>query len=1138
MSTLQDWPANLLRSVNIETPDGRPLYAYRCANESFDELCDLLTGWNPRDSVGGRAFAIYAAEWWRRHFDGGHWAWQPLLDSIRCDVWFPELYRPLRNAWRWWGVKPVVLGASVRYLGTCACQGGLPLHLVSSPNSNVRQFLRALLREYRTFRRVVDDGYLLAEPLRSYLPRSLRQEPVYRLCAEIMEQIWDLREDIGSDEEDPLVALDRHRPGWQESLPIDIGDEQARGLIVSLLRGAVGPTHAGTEQFQVLRYIADTFGSPRFVVEPRVPRQMAAAALAKRVGVRELPSRFQLRVDGPAPIPIANGRVTGDHVVFSGPLAEPEHLAALADKEIRWFIQSGSRIGDSFAPRGSAGPADDLPWVFAALEDQGTRFDLYAEGSVRTRLPRVAVACRAEAAETLRGHPDCREWRVQPVAGRMMFDVEGDVRWDTSVGTCRIRTAQEQEQQYEHRLDGAPCLEVELPVYRRKPGLFCVESDGKQRAVSTAQISWRAVRGDEWMGSPDLPGVWRVRRVVEGETVFLSKICWAGADFGIRIVPGRNPTRGFVDIRGTPVDVACEQPQVDVHTERNTDGLRVTVSFVPERAAEADGRRDPPSHVVLATRWLNGSTLPLTVPFPGRGARFTHPVRAEADRRRGLSVQSLYGWRALAVSPRSPRMFRLVGELRADDLDERMRGAACFDVALPEAGDGVSELPLIEVHDAMESLFATTKLLDARIGLELTSGGFVEARTVVRRFACDVEASDAGVYRVPIRRGPDPETPVSFEAFSLERPGLGRAPLEPAGDDVESSSWRLAGTAFPQDTKVVLARRGDQHFARPFVDPSARPALAPVEARSLAAAASIPEMEDRIAAMRRILDQMVEEGGDESWEYLWELLDVSRGLPATTFDALDCLSDSPGALVQFVLRTPDEERRARIWRLEHELPFSWLLMPLAVWREEMGRTHRAVTTELEQIGILTADEVRRRAADRIRDVAVEAARTCPAWGRRVNDAGVGHVTLLEHIAEDAIFGCEAAPERALQPPARGAFDGLFRTDPYQALLQQGSDFRWPSGPDRVDWAASVDLLNETVWRDAIWADCRGVGFRRPLSDAPLGAAFAAACGVRVPRRLGHATKLLRSHAPEWFDTAYAATLAWILGVDRDSQNHD
>ena len=137
----------------------------------------MLAGWSPqRDPVaGGRVFAVYAAEWWRRHYNGGPWAWQPLLDSIRCEAQFPELYEPLRNAWRWWRVRPVVLGASVRYLGTCACQGGLPLHFVSSPHSNVRRFLRALRRDYRMFRRVVDDGYTLAEPLRSHLPRSLRQ---------------------------------------------------------------------------------------------------------------------------------------------------------------------------------------------------------------------------------------------------------------------------------------------------------------------------------------------------------------------------------------------------------------------------------------------------------------------------------------------------------------------------------------------------------------------------------------------------------------------------------------------------------------------------------------------------------------------------------------------------------------------------------------------------------------------------------------------------------------------------------------------------------------------------------------------------------------------------------------------------
>ena len=163
-------------------------------------------------------------------------------------------------------------------------------------------------------------------------------------------------------------------------------------------------------------------------------------------------------------------------------------------------------------------------------------------------------------------------------------------------------------------------------------------------------------------GIPTAPGYgWSGERS-DGETVFLSKICWAGADFGAQVVPGPESTRGFVDITGASLDVACEHPQVDIETDRRTDRLRVTVRFVPNRVTGAGaGQTEPPSHVELATRWANGSTLPVTVPFPGRGARFVHPDRGDADRRRALSVESLYGWRALAISPKTSDTFRLVG---------------------------------------------------------------------------------------------------------------------------------------------------------------------------------------------------------------------------------------------------------------------------------------------------------------------------------------------------------------------------------------------------------------------------------------------------------------------------------------------
>ena len=255
---------------------------------------------------------------------------------------------------------------------------------------------------------------------------------------------------------------------------------------------------------------------------------------------------------------------------------------------------------------------------------------------------------------------------------------------------------------------------------------------------------------------------------------------------------------------------------------------------------------------------------------------------------------------------------------------------------------------------------------------------------------------------------------------------------------------------------------------------------------------------------------------------------MSRGLPATTFDALDCLPDNPAALVRLLLRTPQEEARVRIWRLEHELPFTWLLVPVQVWVEEMTGTHRAIRKELEDVGVFAPKEVRQRADERLTQVAAEAARFCRG------------LTLLGHFADDATSDRRIVPRVSATAPPRGAFDELYRDPegPYQVLLRAGSDFRWPAGPDRDDWVAEIALLAESPWKDAVWKDCEGVGCRRPLTDAPFGAAFAAASGARVSRRLVHATKLLRSRAPEWFDAAYGAALARIVGGDLYVLNHD
>ena len=224
------WIRDFLKCRDLEFPDGRALYAYRCTREEFETLIETL---NQKVSIGDqfghavtRAFVLYASEWWQRRYDGRHWAWEPLLTSIGWEsIHYPDLYEPARKAWGWWKVDLVRLPTSVRYLGTFACQGGLPLALVGDKGSRVTQYLRAVLNHVAAYRQFVDDPIALARDQQHLLrPPTLRRDYVFRLAADLIEAVLDLQNDIESDsqDEDPLNALDQARPDWRRTMPLSL----------------------------------------------------------------------------------------------------------------------------------------------------------------------------------------------------------------------------------------------------------------------------------------------------------------------------------------------------------------------------------------------------------------------------------------------------------------------------------------------------------------------------------------------------------------------------------------------------------------------------------------------------------------------------------------------------------------------------------------------------------------------------------------------------------------------------------------------------------------------------------------------------------------------------------------------------
>mgnify|MGYP003713055517 CR=1 FL=1 len=75
----------------LSKPDGRWLYAYRLTLQEYQSLksiiheaatvtpMSLLARRNQRFAA---LFVLYAAEWWRREYDGGAWKWAPIFASL------------------------------------------------------------------------------------------------------------------------------------------------------------------------------------------------------------------------------------------------------------------------------------------------------------------------------------------------------------------------------------------------------------------------------------------------------------------------------------------------------------------------------------------------------------------------------------------------------------------------------------------------------------------------------------------------------------------------------------------------------------------------------------------------------------------------------------------------------------------------------------------------------------------------------------------------------------------------------------------------------------------------------------------------------------------------------------------------
>lgn len=254
------------------------------------------------------------------------------------------------------------------------------------------------------------------------------------------------------------------------------------------------------------------------------------------------------------------------------------------------------------------------------------------------------------------------------------------------------------------------------------------------------------------------------------------------------------------------------------------------------------------------------------------------------------------------------------------------------------------------------------------------------------------------------------------------------------------------------------------------------------------------------------MDMILEAGEtsriEEKWSFLNDALLCASDLPANAFDLLKVLATKPRLMVRglFVM---EKSHRQLLWRFEHELPFSWLIIQRNIWWTE---TKRAFTRLRDQLSGVIADDRDQIARQHIISVLDEGTQLLPALSAVATDVALR----LEGRALTSLFVDSVINERNERTPG-------------QITLRASMD-DWPLGYGRFEWAQELES-GEWLDRLDVWQNQKNVPEKSlPILDTTIAAAW---CSVfaKPAKRTTFLVKRIRAHDPDWFDLAFSA--AWF-----------
>lgn len=1118
-SPFHNWKQSLLSKRGLHAPDGRSLYRYRLTEEEFRELEALQRHWLSQlftrfdlDDVAARLtgfsalFVLYAAEWWRRHYDGSHWAWEPILRALGAnpDEWNQaQRSECVRQGLQDWGLQPRESGG-LRYLGTVAVQGGLPLKLLAEAKGGVGHVLSRVLQLSGNKRVTPSDLQTWVESLETKLPKSYRQTAIFALLADVAWTVLRLKEEAGlTSSEDAISRLDAQIPDWRECFPLPIGDSHAQGMIEQLVRDVASVRiERQTICLPLERRIErDSDGAWNLVSILTLPDSIEAKQLAKLFDVQtdELPraAELVLIVDGQH-YETAIRRMAGHEKYrieqrpwgFAGEAAVQEHVLLLSAPDgRRWSVT---------APKGSL-LDEELPWVFVP---EGDAFRFVRQGSGGVAATEALLALPAG-------------WFVKPVEGadateevhlespkRRLFRIHGTVHTQNSAGsTCRIRTGQAGagEESYEWR--GARLwLDFQNPgmAFLGLPDLYQVSQDGTSHKVD-GKPGWSVIGSNTPSNGAPL-GPISVRYPATGEVKQRARmvVLPSSAKWSLKF---HDTTSGEIRLENWgAVHAKSVDPELKLETRVDGNTLVLTLA--------TDSNHRPPEWVEVDVYWRH-TTIPVQVrlPFPAKGARLFTANGQELRSGALLAAYQLAGVRLLVLGGAPTAMLNITLELQMKGGQRRIDHRLS-----PPVGSARIEVRLQDFFSDIQHLLSTDDSPDSQVQAVLRIGGNEHFKLHLARYAAKLEKNGSQISLDA--RGINALTPESIEALPvlalrLERPGDEAFPLPACSSEgVPTGSWNFSPELREPGSWLV--------FPGPDSTLQFRPTLWPVAGEvhtesPLAQAIGLADIAERESALDEVITAMSADFLEPCWIELERLAGQVGHLPLTTLDLWRRFARSQQGMAALAIRfgiLPG----GFLERFELELPFAWETVSFAAWKHAISSLERQCTNSY---GAETGSLIFRSHLE-----------------TRITDLTSRHGALHFLLGLASASRLPAAMSQVKALRGLGAIAEYHLFDGEDSLLMQlrrrQINDGWPNGINSFLTQARSTLEQERVLCPSKHGYCDGV-INLPLLLAAQVATNKTEEWLTDPADI-HALRTHRAFDPDWFDEAYNLTIARCLAT--------